>query len=97
MRTKTPQYRQVGGERSDRAAEFERLLVVDFGFLVVLAVEDAHVQVAVVGREVVVERGARIRRRHDRRKRDALGEHRALETIAVNPLLEVDPGRLLDA
>ena len=97
MRTKPPQHRQAGGERSDRAAQFKRLLVVDFGFLVVLAVVDAHVQVAVVGREGVVERGACIRRRHDRRKWDALGENGALESVAIDAFFEIDPRRLLDA
>src|SRR3989454_2055700 len=48
-------------ERPECSAQFNCLLVVDFDSLVVLAVVDAHVDIAVVRREGVVERGARIR------------------------------------
>ena len=97
MRANAPQHRRLGRERPDRPAKLEGLVVVELDPLVVLPVVDADVEVAVVRRQVVVEREARIRRRHRREQRQALGERRALETIAVDPFIEVHPWRLLDA
>ena len=44
-----------------------------------------------------MERRAGIRRGHRRRQRNALGEDRALKPVPVDPFLEVDPWRLLNA
>ena len=96
MASKTPKHRAPGRERPDRAAEFQPLLVVDFDFLVILAVVHADVDIAVIRWDVVMERGTRIRGRHRRRQRDAFGKYRPLKSVAVDALLEIDPWRLLD-
>ena len=97
MRSKPTQHGHAPRQRPDRAAEFNRLLVVDFDPLVVLAVIDADVEIAVVRREVVVEGHARISGRHGCRQRDTLREHGPLEPVAVDALFEIDPRRLLDS
>ena len=86
-------HRRHRRERADRAAQFDGLLIVHFGFGVTLTVVHADVEVAVVRGEVVVERGARVRRVVEA---FALGERRALEAIAVDALFVVNQGRLLD-
>ncbi len=79
-------------ERADCPANLERRLVVRLGRVIALAVVDADVNVAVVAREVAVERGAQVRRGQEA---FAFGEHRALEPVPVDTLVEVDEGRLL--
>ena len=80
------------GQRPEAAAQLPGLLVVDFRLAVVLAVVDAEVEVAVVPGEVVVEGRADVRRGEEAL---ALGEHRALEAVAVDAFRVVDVRRLL--
>src|SRR5256714_1290528 len=81
-------------ERPHGAAELESLLVIDLGFVVVLAVIEAAVNVAVVAGEVPVPGEAGV---GGADQADALGKERSLPAVAVNPLGVVDEGRLLHA
>jgi len=85
--------RRPFGERAQAAADHDRLLVVHLGAVVVLAVVDTDVDVAVVRTELVAVRHARI---GGREEPDALGEQRALEAIAVDALQEVEIRGLLN-
>ena len=66
----------------------KRLLIVELRLGVGVAVVEAGVHVAVVA-EVVAQRGADVRRRQ---VAFSIVEDRALEPIAVDGLLEIDPG-----
>src|SRR5262249_53982361 len=88
------QVRGTGREWTYRRADLNRLLVVHFRLRVALAVVVPDVDLAVVIREVRVERHARVGRAQEAL---ALGKDRALEPVAVNALLEIDPWCLLDA
>src|SRR5262249_33482340 len=74
--------------RPDGAADLVRLRRSHFSLRVTLAVVDADVNLAVVARQARVERGARVRRRHDAVNLLALLEDRALEAIPVDAFHE---------
>src|SRR5262245_19783262 len=97
MRAETSKHRRHVRQRTHGAAELEALLIVDLDALIVLAVVETEMHVTVVLWEVVVKRQASIGRRHRRRQRNAFREHSSLESVAVDPFLEIDPRRLLDA
>src|ERR1700693_1748245 len=84
MRPQSPQHGGLGRKRSNRATELKRFLVVRFNLAVGLAVVETDMEVAVVRRQVVVERRAGVRRRE---KALTLREHGSLESVPVNVFL----------
>jgi hypothetical protein len=86
--------RVARGQRPDRAAEHQRLLAVGFLPAVALAVIDADVEIAVPVRDVGVIRRARVRGTEESVTFDEGG---ALKPVAIDALLVIDEGRLVDA
>src|SRR5438270_9328501 len=89
-----PLERAAERQRTKRAADLERLLVVRLGLAVTLAVVEAGVNVSVAARRIPVERGAGVGRREEA---FAVLERRSLETVAVDAFVVVDERRLMHA
>src|SRR6202035_3066146 len=81
-------------QRTHRTADLNGLLVIRLRFVVVLAVVEAEVKIAVVAGKIVVTAEAGIGRAQEA---FALREDRSLEAVAIDAFRVIDIRRLLHA